>query len=144
MKTLVELALSQLDNSASAEEAETMNVMSTQNAEHYQWGDSCDGWHLVKSDALSIIQERMPPGTSEVTHYHRQARQFFFVLSGEATLSINGATATLQAQQGIEVPAGVAHQIRNESAADVIFLVTSVPKSHGDRVEVQSDFSSIT
>lgn len=115
-----------------------MKVISTQNAEHYQWGDHCDGWHLVRSDALSIIQERMPPGTVEVTHYHVQARQFFFVLAGEATFAIDGETFTLQAQQGIEVPAGVPHQIRNESEADVVFLVTSMPKSHGDRIEVQS------
>ena len=114
-----------------------MKVISTHTAEHYQWGNHCDGWHLVKSDALSIIQERMPPGTSEVNHYHEQARQFFFVLSGEATLEINGEKTVLQAQQGIEVPAGMPHQMRNESTADVVFLVTSSPKSHGDRVEVR-------
>ena len=31
-------------------------------AEHYTWGDGCDGWHLVKGADLSVIQERMPPG----------------------------------------------------------------------------------
>src|SRR5438046_570734 len=114
-----------------------MKVISTQNAEHYQWGKNCDGWHLVKSDALSIIQERMPPGTSEVNHYHEKARQFFFVLSGEATLEINSESTVLQAQQGIEVPAGTPHQMRNESTAEVVFIVTSMPKSHGDRVEIR-------
>lgn len=113
-----------------------MKVVSTQNAEHYQWGENCDGWHLVKSDELSIIQERMLPGTTEVMHYHKQARQFFFVLSGEATIEINDERIVLQTQQGIEVPAGTPHQMRNESNADVVFLVTSVPKSHGDRVVV--------
>lgn len=50
------------------------------NAEHYIWGAHCEGWHLVKTDDLSIIQERMPPGTAEKRHYHQHAQQFFFIL----------------------------------------------------------------
>ena len=63
-----------------------MNIVSTQIAEHYTLGYSCDGWHLLRSDEFSVIQERMPPRTSEAAHYHAQSRQFFYVLSG--TLSI--------------------------------------------------------
>ena len=111
-------------------------AISTSNAEHYTWGDNCDGWHLLKSDALSIIQERMPPGTAEVAHYHQTARQFFFVLSGEATLIFTDQTIILNTYEGIEVPPLVVHQLRNESTSDVIFTVTSMPKSHGDRVLV--------
>jgi oxalate decarboxylase/phosphoglucose isomerase-like protein (cupin superfamily) len=35
---------------------------------------------------LSVIEEQMPSGASEVRHYHRNAQQFFFILSGQATL----------------------------------------------------------
>lgn len=52
------------------------------NAEHYVWGGSNDGWHLVKRDEMSVIQERIVPGGAEVRHYHQRARQFFYVLSG--------------------------------------------------------------
>jgi hypothetical protein len=34
-------------------------IKSTENSEHYQWGNLCDGWHLLKSDTLSVIQEKM-------------------------------------------------------------------------------------
>ena len=112
-------------------------VISTQNAEHYTWGDQCDGWHLMKSDALSIIQERMPPGTSEETHYHLKARQFFFILSGEATMKIGEETIRLTTNEGVEILPLVPHQIRNDSLNDVVFTVTSMPKSHGDRVVVK-------
>jgi mannose-6-phosphate isomerase-like protein (cupin superfamily) len=40
----------------------------------------------------------------------------------------------LQAHEGIEVPPGTPHQLRNESSADLHFLVISQPNSHGDRV----------
>ncbi|GAB3946354.1 cupin domain-containing protein [Spirosoma harenae] len=114
-----------------------IQVISLENAEHYSWGSSCDGWYLVKSDSLSVIQERMPPGTSEVKHYHQKARQFFYILAGEATMEIGNETIRLKANQGVEIPPFVAHQMRNDSTNDLLFTVTSVPKSHGDRVIVE-------
>ena len=41
----------------------------------------------------------------------------------------------LKAGEGIEIAPGQAHQAINRSAADVRFVVTSQPPSHGDRVE---------
>ena len=109
-------------------------MVSKGNAEHYVWAQGCEGWHLLKSGELSVIHERMAPGTSEVLHYHRAARQFFFVLSGAATIAFDGKRETLRAHEGVEVRPGVPHQILNESKHDVEFLVISQPPSHGDRV----------
>lgn len=108
--------------------------ISKQTAEHYIWGESCDGWHLVKNKDLSVIYERMPANTSEVMHYHNQARQFFFVLSGTATIEMNGECISLTEKEGIEVPPLIQHQIRNDSNQDVEFLVISQPNSRGDRI----------
>jgi mannose-6-phosphate isomerase-like protein (cupin superfamily) len=107
------------------------------NAEHYLWGDHCDGWHLVKNDDLSIIHERMPPNTYEVRHYHNHSRQFFFVLSGKATLEVDGILVELNPQEGYEVPPLVPHQMFNTTNQDVEFLVTSQPNSKGDRVLIK-------
>jgi mannose-6-phosphate isomerase-like protein (cupin superfamily) len=109
-------------------------VVSKQGSEHYVWGENCDGWHLVKGDALSVIHERMPAGTSEVTHKHQTARQFFFVLCGVGTLDVDGVVHTIRAHEGVEVAPGVPHQMRNESSAAVEFLVISQPTTKGDRV----------
>ena len=105
-------------------------------AEHYQWGQNCDGWHLVKSDSISVIQERMPAHTSEVRHFHSRSRQFFFVLSGRATIEIDGQRQALGMHQGVEVAPGVPHQVVNEFDEDLNFLVVSCPPSHGDRITV--------
>lgn len=106
------------------------------NAVHYLWGQNCDGWHLVQSDSLSIIYERMPPGTQEVRHFHNKAQQFFFVLEGEAALELDGKEFFIHAREGVHVPAGKPHQMFNRSSAEVFFLVISQPPSHGDRVNV--------
>ena len=107
--------------------------VSRHTADHYTWGDGCDGWHLVRSPALSVIQERMPPGTAESRHRHANARQFFFVLAGELTIERDGAVLVLRAGEGLEIAPGEAHQVLNEAGDDAEFLVISQPPSHGDR-----------
>jgi Uncharacterized conserved protein, contains double-stranded beta-helix domain len=77
----------------------------------------------------------MPAGTSEVRHWHARARQFFYVLSGTLTMEVEGVRHRLAARTGIELSPGTAHQALNEDAADVEFLVVSMPPSHGDRHE---------
>ncbi|WP_400245830.1 cupin domain-containing protein [Niallia sp. JL1B1071] len=107
--------------------------ISKQHAEHYIWGGICDGWHLIKNKELSVIHERMPCNTSEVRHFHEQARQFFFVLSGIATLEVNGERIILNPQEGVEIAPLIPHQMINDSSEDVEFLVISQPTSKGDR-----------
>lgn len=109
--------------------------ISKHNAEHYVWGDHCDGWHLVKNNELSVIHERMPAHTSEVRHYHHHSRQFFFVLFGTAVLERNGERMVLNTGEGVEVPPLISHQMKNESDNEIEFLVISQPHSHGDRIE---------
>jgi mannose-6-phosphate isomerase-like protein (cupin superfamily) len=106
------------------------------NAEHYLWGQNCDGWHLLKSDSLSIIYERMPAGTQEARHFHNKAQQFFFVMEGEAVMELDGKEFVIRAREGVHVPASKPHQMFNRSEADVLFIVISQPPSHGDRVNL--------
>ncbi len=110
--------------------------ISINNAEHYHWGDDCDGWHLLKRDDLSVIQERVPPGKSEQMHFHERSRQFFYVLRGTATLIVEKKTVALREGEGLEIPTKVPHQLRNDSSDNLEFLVISAPKSHGDRINV--------
>ena len=111
-----------------------MRNISIETADHYTWGSKCDGWHLLRTPELSIIEERMPPCTSETRHHHNHARQFFYVLDGELTLEVDHDNHTLRAGEGIEIAPGQHHQAINRSAAPVLFLVTSQPPSHDDRI----------
>jgi len=111
-------------------------ITSIQNAEHYTWGDNCDGWHLLKSDSLSVIQERMPPGTGEQLHFHHKAQQVFYILSGKATFDIVGEVFTVEAGKSIHIPPETRHRILNKGTNDLHFLVISEPKAHGDRVNL--------
>ena len=116
----------------------TAHIIRTADAEHYTWGgpngNDCEGWHLVRTAELSIIEERMPAGASEVRHHHVRARQFFYVLEGELSLEVEGDEVLMRKGEGVEIGPGVTHQAINRSGASVRFLVTSQPPSHGDRV----------
>ncbi len=109
--------------------------ISIADAGHYIWGEACDGWHLLQSDDLSVIQERVPAGSGEVTHLHRRAHQFFFILEGEGTMVLDEEEVTLAKGSGMEIRPGVRHRFCNRTSDDVVFLVVSAPPSHGDRVE---------
>jgi uncharacterized cupin superfamily protein len=108
--------------------------ISAANAEHYTWGEVCDGWHLVRAAGLSVIEERMPAGSTEQRHWHQRARQFFYVLEGELTMAFDDRTVTLPLRHGIEIAPEIPHQARNSSDAETRFLVISQPPSHGDRL----------
>ena len=110
-------------------------AISRDNAEHYRWGVDCDGWHLVRDKNLSIIEEFMPPGAAEVRHYHEHAQQFFYILSGEVLMEVNGEKILVAAGSGVRILPGTRHQIRNPSSDAVRFLVVSQPPSRGDRID---------
>ncbi len=109
--------------------------ISRDNAEHYRWGHECDGWHLVKDKNLSVIEEFMPPGAAEIRHHHEHAQQFFYILTGEVLMEVEGETTLIRAGSGIRILPGTRHQIRNPSSSAVRFLVVSQPPSHNDRID---------
>jgi mannose-6-phosphate isomerase-like protein (cupin superfamily) len=113
-------------------------VTSIRNAEQYEWGAHCEGWHLLKNDSLSVIQEKMPPGASEQLHYHTKARQVFYILTGTAYFEIDGENAEVHAGQSVHIPNGVRHRIFNKTEATITFLVISAPKAQGDRVNIET------
>jgi quercetin dioxygenase-like cupin family protein len=113
-----------------------MTPVDRSNATHYVWGGNCDGWHLLAGEDLSVIEERVPPGASEVRHRHARSRQFFYVLAGEVRIEADGVEHRLAPGQGLHVAPGTAHRLFNADDGDARFLVVSSPRSHGDREEL--------
>jgi mannose-6-phosphate isomerase-like protein (cupin superfamily) len=111
-------------------------LISIENSEHYIWSGNCDGWHLLKRDDMSVIQERVSVGSAEIMHYHEKTRQFFYVLEGEGTMSFEDHEIILQKGQALEISPMIKHQFKNNSQTDVHFLVISVPSTRGDRVNL--------
>jgi mannose-6-phosphate isomerase-like protein (cupin superfamily) len=113
-----------------------MTIIGRKNAEHYDWGNGCDGWRLLARQDLSVIEERIPPGLGEVPHFHTQARQLFYVLSGRLRIDVQGESLTLRPGESLEVLPGATHRVHNPFELDAVFLVISAPTTAGDRTNV--------
>ena len=109
-------------------------IINKENSEHYYWGDKCSGWHLVKSENLSVIEELMPPNTSEEKHYHNFSEQFFQILSGTATFEIDENRFVIEKGEGIHILPKIKHKIVNNKSENLIFIVISQPTTSGDRI----------
>ena len=104
------------------------------NSEKYDWGEKCNGWYLVNTKELSIIEELMPPRTQETKHKHSKSQQFFYIIKGQATFLIEEKEYIIDKNQGIHIKPNMIHQIKNKTDENLEFIVISQPHSHGDRI----------
>lgn len=99
----------------------------------YEWGNGCRGWRLHDAPDLSVIEEWLPGRTSERWHLHERSAQLYYVLRGEATVTVDGVASELGAGDSIAVSAGSAHVIGNAGDRPLRVLVISAPTTRGDR-----------
>ncbi len=63
--------------------------------------------------------------SSESKHYHLHAEQFFYVLSGTATIKLESEMFIIYPNDGLHVKAGTTHQLFNTGQTVLHFIVTS-------------------
>lgn len=102
-------------------------------AESFVWREICQGWTLLDTPNLHVIQERMPPDTYELRHMHTETQQLYFVLEGRATIERAEDRFQVNSGQAIAIPPGIPHQMRNDSPTDLEFLVISTGRPRDDR-----------
>lgn len=89
---------------------------------------------IDKNKDYGVIHAKLPAKSKEVRHFHRQSRQIFFMLVGNATIEVDGEVIELKPLESCEIPPRVAHQIFNKSDEEIAYIITSQPNSHGDYV----------
>jgi len=112
-------------------------AVNKENTQNYFWGDNCESFVLVDTEALSVKQEVMPPGTKEKLHFHQNAQQFFFILKGMAVFYRDNQQEIIKEQSGIVIKPGTKHYIANESGKPLEFLVISQPSTNNDRINAE-------
>ena len=112
-------------------------MISKRNTPPFNWGDACDGWRLLDAADLQVIQERMPPATSEVMHLHARATQLYFVLEGEAVVDVDGHAEVLRRGEAVVIERSTPHRISNRSETPLEFLVVSSSPTRLDRENLE-------
>ena len=106
----------------------------------YQWGNGGIGWPLVETKGLLVVEETLAPGCSEKHHYHNQAAQCFYMLSGRAVMQFSdGQNVEINTGMALHILPETSHAIVNKTGEEIRFLVISAPSSRGDRHEVEQD-----
>lgn len=83
-----------------------------------------------------MIEEKIPPHTSEQLHCHKKAQQVFYILQGTGSFEINGELHTLSSNESIHIPPHALHRIFNDGKEDLSFLLISQPMAQNDRIDI--------
>jgi len=104
------------------------------------WGsytvlDDEAGDHKVKRIVVS-------PGRRLSYQRHARRAEHWFVISGSATVTLEGAQLALGPGQSIDIPLGAAHRIANPGAAPLVFIEVQRGEYFGedDIVRLEDDF----
>lgn len=77
--------------------------------------------------AHSLAQIVIPPGKASRRHFHPEAEESYYVLSGVGALIIDGEAVTLNTGDGVVIPPPQIHQIANQGTENLVLLVVCVP-----------------
>ncbi|GAB7546889.1 hypothetical protein CS8_065790 [Cupriavidus sp. 8B] len=102
-----------------------------------QWcafeADTLRGYELMPSiigaeytDAYSVDLVRVAPGGYSASHIDK-ARHAFFILEGEACITIGDEVHHVRPGSVVKILPGVPHEVRNESASTLVLLAIYDP-----------------
>ncbi len=75
----------------------------------------------------SLAHIELPPGKASLKHYHPQAEESYYILSGNGRLIVDDQTVILTPGQCVAITPGSAHQIFNDGPAALHFLAICAP-----------------
>lgn len=75
----------------------------------------------------SFVHVVVPPGRSSTTHYHKVSEETYYVLKGEARMTVDDKTFTLSPGQACLIKPLERHFIANDGDEELEFLTVSAP-----------------
>ncbi len=75
----------------------------------------------------SVAHVVIPPGKSSRLHFHPEAEESYYMLSGQAKLAFDAESTIIGPGQIVLIPPNKSHQITNIGSEDLEFLAICVP-----------------
>jgi len=103
------------------------------------------GMYVVLDDSApdhKVKRIVVEPGKRLSYQQHAKRSEHWFVVSGVATVILNGAEHSVGAGQSIDIPVGTAHRCENRSGEQVVFVEVQHGTYFGedDIVRLEDDF----
>ncbi|HEY1831975.1 MAG TPA: phosphomannose isomerase type II C-terminal cupin domain [Acidimicrobiales bacterium] len=85
------------------------------------------------------------PGKRLSYQKHAQRSEHWFIVAGQAQITLDGAIVHLGPGQAIDIPQGAAHRIANEGSEDVVFIEVQHGTYFGedDIVRLEDDYGRV-
>jgi len=75
------------------------------------------------SECVEILLERYPKGLAFPIHQHKECEQTYFVLEGEAEVTLDGKAHRLGKGGVVYIPRLTDHAVRNAGDSELVYLV---------------------
>jgi mannose-6-phosphate isomerase-like protein (cupin superfamily) len=75
----------------------------------------------------SLAEIRHPPGTASQEHYHTEAEEVYYVLTGQGGVRIDDEARTIGPGDVVVIAPGQRHKVWQEGEDELVLLVTCVP-----------------
>jgi mannose-6-phosphate isomerase-like protein (cupin superfamily) len=75
-----------------------------------------------RSECVEILLERYPKGTAFPIHQHKECEQTYFVLEGEAEVTVAGKVHALRKGAVAYIPRLTDHAITNTGDSDLVYI----------------------
>lgn len=75
----------------------------------------------------SIAHVVIPPGKSSRVHFHPEAEESYYMISGQARFVLDGESTIIGPGHTVLIPPNKSHQIINIGSEDLEFLAICVP-----------------
>ncbi len=97
---------------------------------------------LDEGDLFKVKRIEVLPGKRLSYQKHAQRAEHWFVVSGQAKVTLNDQDVLVPAGQAIDIPIGAAHRVENESKETLVFIEVQRGEYLGedDIVRLQDDF----
>jgi mannose-6-phosphate isomerase-like protein (cupin superfamily) len=87
----------------------------------------------------SLAEASLPIGAKTTRHYHPRTEEIYYILEGNASMSIDGETRKVGPGDAIAIPPGAEHEIANIGDRTLRFLCCCAPGyQHADTVLADS------
>lgn len=85
----------------------------------------------------SLAEATVPVGTETDEHYHPRTEEIYYVLGGRGLMTLGDERREVGPGDGILIPQGTRHRIRNIAEAPLVILCCCAPPySHQDTILV--------
>jgi mannose-6-phosphate isomerase-like protein (cupin superfamily) len=88
---------------------------------------------LLRAEQQTLAEATLAPGQETQRHYHAASEELYYLLEGDGQIEVDGERRRAGPGDGILIPPGAWHQIRNDGTGDLRFLCCCAPPySHDD------------